>query len=163
RWAQASPLSLRAASRRKTLPRLSALCGRTPWTHRAGWNPPRERRIMTEFAPSSTTQKHPWPDARGRYGGFGGRFVPETLMYALDERGGAYSAGRADAASDAALDALRKRYIGREPPLYHARRLTGHLGGATIYFKREELAHTGAHKINNALGQCLLAKRMGKT
>lgn len=117
---------------------------------------------MTEFAPSSTTQKHPWPDARGRYGDFGGKFVPETLMYALGELEQAYRAAQADPAFQAELNDLRKNYVGRETPLYFARRLTEHLGGAKIYFKREDLAHTGAHKINNALGQCLLAKRMGK-
>ena len=117
---------------------------------------------MTEFAPSSTTQKHPWPDARGRYGEFGGKFVPETLMYALDELEQAYKAAQADPAFTAELDDLRKHYVGRETPLYHAKRLTEHLGGAKVYLKREDLAHTGAHKINNALGQCLLAKRMGK-
>jgi tryptophan synthase beta chain len=117
---------------------------------------------MTEFAPSSTTQKHPWPDAQGRYGDFGGKFVPETLMYALDELEKAYNEAEADPAFEAQLEDLRKHYIGRETPLYFASRLTEHLGGAKIYFKREDLAHTGAHKINNALGQCLLAKRMGK-
>ncbi len=117
---------------------------------------------MTEFAPSSTTQKHLWPDAKGRYGDFGGKFVPETLMYALDELEKAYIAAQADPAFEAQLEDLRTHYIGRETPLYFASRLTEHLGGAKIYLKREDLAHTGAHKINNALGQCLLAKRMGK-
>ncbi len=117
---------------------------------------------MTEFAPSSTTQKHPWPDARGRYGEFGGKFVPETLMYALEELELAYRSAQADPAFQAELADLRTHFIGRETPLYHAKRMTEALGGAKIYFKREDLAHTGAHKINNALGQCLLAKRMGK-
>jgi len=117
---------------------------------------------MTEFVPSSTTQKHPWPDARGRYGEFGGRFVPETLMYALGELEQAYNESKADPAFNAELDDLRTHFVGRATPLYLAKRLTAHLGGAKIYFKREDLAHTGAHKINNALGQCLLAKRMGK-
>ncbi|MBL7647526.1 MAG: tryptophan synthase subunit beta [Candidatus Hydrogenedentes bacterium] len=117
---------------------------------------------MTEFAPSSTTQKHPWPDARGRYGEFGGKFVPETLMYALDELEQAYRTAQADPLFQAELADLRTHFVGRETPLYHAKRMTEHLGGAKIYFKREDLAHTGAHKINNALGQCLLAKRMGK-
>jgi len=117
---------------------------------------------MTEFAPSSTTQKHPWPDARGRYGEFGGKFVPETLMYALEELEQAYRSAQADPAFQAELADLRTHFIGRETPLYHAKRMTEALGGAKIYFKREDLAHTGAHKINNALGQCLLAKRMGK-
>ncbi len=117
---------------------------------------------MTEFAPSSTTQKHPWPDARGRYGEFGGKFVPETLMYALEELELAYRSAQADPLFQAELEDLRVHFIGRETPLYHAKRMTEELGGAKIYFKREDLAHTGAHKINNALGQCLLAKRMGK-
>ncbi len=117
---------------------------------------------MTKFAPSSTTQKHLWPDEHGRYGDFGGKFVPETLMYALDELETAYKEAQADPAFNAELDDLRKHYVGRETPLYFASRLTEHLGGAKVYFKREDLAHTGAHKINNALGQCLLAKRMGK-
>ena len=117
---------------------------------------------MTEFAPSSTTQKHPWPDARGRYGEFGGKFVPETLMYALEELELAYRKAQADPIFQAELADLRTHFVGRETPLYHAKRMTEHLGGAKIYFKREDLAHTGAHKINNALGQCLLAKRMGK-
>jgi tryptophan synthase beta chain len=117
---------------------------------------------MTEFAPSSTTQKHPWPDARGRYGEFGGKFVPETLMYALEELEQAYRKAQADPLFQAELADLRTHFVGRETPLYHAKRMTEHLGGAKIYFKREDLAHTGAHKINNALGQCLLAKRMGK-
>lgn len=117
---------------------------------------------MTEFAPSSTTQKHPWPDARGRYGEFGGKFVPETLMYALGELEEAYRTAQADPAFQAELADLRTHFIGRETPLYYAKRLTEELGGAKVYFKREDLAHTGAHKINNALGQCLLAKRMGK-
>jgi len=117
---------------------------------------------MTEFAPSSTTQKHPWPDARGRYGEFGGKFVPETLMYALEELELAYRKAQADPIFQAELADLRTHFVGRETPLYHAKRMTESLGGAKIYFKREDLAHTGAHKINNALGQCLLAKRMGK-
>jgi tryptophan synthase beta chain len=118
---------------------------------------------MTEFAPSSTTQKHPWPDARGRYGVYGGRYVPETLMYALDELERAYAEARQDAAFQETLRDYQKNYVGRPTPLYHAARLTEALGGAKVYLKREDLAHTGAHKINNALGQCLLAKRMGKT
>jgi tryptophan synthase beta chain len=118
---------------------------------------------MSEFAPSSTQQKHPWPDARGRYGQFGGRYVPETLMYALEELEAAYTAMRVDEAFQKELLHLQQTYVGRPTPLYFAQRMTEELGGAKVYFKREDLAHTGAHKINNALGQCLLAKRMGKT
>jgi len=104
-----------------------------------------------------------WPDARGRYGEFGGRFVPETLMHPVEELERAWEAARADEQFQAEFHRLLKDYAGRPTPLYHARRLTEHLGGAQIYLKREDLLHTGAHKINNALGQGLLAKRMGKT
>ena len=98
----------------------------------------------------------------GRFGVYGGRYVPETLMAALVELEHEYEAARADAAFQAELNALLKDYAGRPTPLYFARRLTETLGGAKIYLKREDLLHTGAHKINNALGQGLLAKRMGK-
>jgi tryptophan synthase beta chain len=104
-----------------------------------------------------------WPDARGRFGEFGGRFVPETLMRPVEELGEAYEAAQRDAKFRAELDRLLKHFAGRPTPLYHARRLTEHLGGAEIYLKREDLLHTGAHKINNCLGQGLLAQRMGKT
>ena len=104
-----------------------------------------------------------WPDARGRYGEFGGRFVPETLMHPVEELERAWEAARADEQFQAEFHRLLKDYAGRPTPLYHARRLTEHLGGAQIYLKREDLLHTGAHKINNAIGQGLLAKRMGKT
>ncbi len=96
------------------------------------------------------------------YGAFGGRFVPETLMPALQELEREYAAAKRDKAFQAELDELRKTFIGRPTPLYFARRLTERLGGAKIYLKREDLAHTGAHKINNALGQALLARRMNK-
>ena len=104
-----------------------------------------------------------WPDSRGRYGEFGGRFVPETLMHPVEELERAWEAARADEQFQAEFHRLLKDYAGRPTPLYHARRLTEHLGGAQIYLKREDLLHTGAHKINNAIGQGLLAKRMGKT
>jgi tryptophan synthase beta chain len=103
-----------------------------------------------------------FPDAHGRYGEFGGKFVPETLMPALDELEEAYRSAQQDAAFQAELLGYQQTFIGRPTPLYFAERLTKHLGGARIYLKREDLAHTGAHKINNALGQALLAKRMGK-
>ena len=102
------------------------------------------------------------PDARGRYGPYGGRFVPETLMAAITELEAAYTEARQDAAFQARLADLQRHYIGRPTPLYFAEKLTAHCGGARIYLKREDLAHTGAHKINNALGQALLAQRMGK-
>ncbi len=117
---------------------------------------------MNEYESSSTAQKHNYPDERGRYGAFGGKFVPETLMPALQELEDAYLASRNDEQFQKTLEDYRVHYIGRPTPLYFAQRFTGHLGGAKVYFKREDLAHTGAHKINNALGQALLAKRMGK-
>ena len=98
----------------------------------------------------------------GRFGVYGGRYVPETLVAALDELERAYEEAKADAAFQAELGSLLKDYAGRPTPLYFAKRLTEQLGGAKIYLKREDLLHTGAHKINNALGQGLLAKRMGK-
>ena len=102
------------------------------------------------------------PDSKGFYGRFGGQFVPETLMTAVLELDQAYRQAKEDPAFQAELAALLKHYVGRETPLYFAKRLTDHIGGAKIYLKREDLNHTGAHKINNALGQVLLAKRMGK-
>ena len=102
------------------------------------------------------------PDERGRFGDFGGRFVPETLMSAIEELEREYAAAQSDETFQAEMQSLSRHYIGRPTPLYFAENLTAELGGARIYIKREDLAHTGAHKINNALGQALLAKRMGK-
>lgn len=102
------------------------------------------------------------PDANGHFGIFGGRYVAETLMPLILEVEAAYNACKADPAFWAEFDALAKDYIGRPSPLYFASRLTEHLGGAKIYFKRDELNHTGAHKINNCIGQILLAKRLGR-
>ncbi|MCB9454649.1 MAG: tryptophan synthase subunit beta [Anaerolineaceae bacterium] len=102
------------------------------------------------------------PDERGYFGEFGGRFVPETLIPALDELTAAYREAMADPDFQAEFANLQKTYTGRPTPVSYAKRLSEHLGGAQIYLKREDLAHTGAHKINNALGQALLAKRMGK-
>lgn len=102
-------------------------------------------------------------DPVGRYGPFGGQYVPETLMQALDELSQEYESAKSDDAFKAEIDSLAKNYVGRPTPMYFAKNLTDHLGGAQIYIKREDLAHTGAHKINNALGQAILAKRMGKT
>jgi tryptophan synthase beta chain len=99
---------------------------------------------------------------RGRFGVYGGRYVPETLMSALDELERAYEKARRDRKFQARLDELLRSYAGRPTPLFFARRLTEKLGGAKIYLKREDLLHTGAHKINNCLGQALLAERMGK-
>jgi tryptophan synthase beta chain len=102
------------------------------------------------------------PDAAGRFGPFGGRYVPETLIRALDELAVEYDKARQDAAFQAELASLLKNYVGRPSPLYHAKRLSEQCGGAQIWLKREDLNHTGAHKINNTLGQGLLTLRMGK-
>ena len=107
--------------------------------------------------PSAPSESRP-----GRFGIYGGRYVPETLMAALSELEQEYDAAKVDAAFQSELAALLKDYAGRPTPLYYARRLSEELGGAKIYLKREDLLHTGAHKINNALGQALLARRMGK-
>jgi tryptophan synthase beta chain len=103
------------------------------------------------------------PDARGRFGPYGGRYVPETLMFALEELTAAYEAARHDPAFQTEFRTILNEYVGRPSRLYYADRLTREAGGARIYLKREDLNHTGAHKINNAIGQGLLTKRMGKT
>ena len=104
-----------------------------------------------------------FPDARGRFGDFGGKFIPETLMAAVAELEDAYRQAQADAAFQQRLAGLLHSYAGRPTPLYYAENLTRQMGGARLYLKREDLAHTGAHKINNALGQALLAQHMGKS
>ena len=104
-----------------------------------------------------------YPDAAGRFGDYGGRYVAETLMPLILELDRAYGEAKADPAFQAELAGYLTHYVGRPSPLYYAARLTEHLGGAKVYFKREELNHTGAHKINNCMGQILLARRMGKT
>ena len=109
-----------------------------------------------------STATHPATKAIGRFGAYGGRYVPETLMAALEELEHAYAEAQADPAFHAELDLLLRDYAGRPTPLYFASRLTEQLGGAKIYLKREDLLHTGAHKINNCIGQGLLARRMGK-
>lgn len=101
-------------------------------------------------------------EIKGRFGRFGGQFVPETLMTALQELDEVYDKVKNDESFQKELRYYLKNYVGRETPLYFAERLTNTIGGAKIYLKREDLNHTGAHKINNALGQALLAKRMGK-
>jgi tryptophan synthase beta chain len=106
---------------------------------------------------------HAQPDATGHFGPYGGRFVPEVLMAPLEELEAAYLDARLDAAFQAELRGLLADYAGRPTPLYYAKRLTEALGGAKVYIKREDLLHTGAHKINNCLGQILVARRMGKT
>ncbi len=102
------------------------------------------------------------PDSAGRFGAFGGRYVPETLIRALDELAIEYDKARSDATFQAELADLLKNYVGRPSPLYHAKRLSQQCGGAQIWLKREDLNHTGAHKINNTIGQALLTLRMGK-
>ena len=113
--------------------------------------------MASVILPASPSESRP-----GRFGVYGGRYVPETLVAALTELEREYEIAKADAAFQAELNALLADYAGRPTPLYFAQRLTESLGGAKIYLKREDLLHTGAHKINNALGQGLLAKRMGK-
>ncbi len=115
---------------------------------------------MVSDSPNSFMQG---PDEQGRYGIHGGRFVSETLMPLILELEAQYEHAKTDDSFWAEMDFLWKHYVGRPSPLYFAERLTGHLGGARIYLKRDELNHTGAHKINNVLGQILLARRMGKS
>ena len=114
------------------------------------------------FDAAATPDRHSLPDAGGHFGRYGGVFVPETLMTALEELGAVYSEARDDPAFQAKLKEHLKEFAGRPTELYFAERLTAHCGGAKIYLKREDLLHTGAHKINNALGQAMLALRMGK-
>ena len=112
---------------------------------------------------SSTKRYTNVPDAGGHFGPYGGSFVPEILSHPLHELEAAYAEAKADPSFQAELDQLLADFVGRATPLTYARRMTEQLGGAKIYLKREDLCHTGAHKINNSLGQVLLAKRMGKT
>jgi len=112
---------------------------------------------------SVITDFHAYPDAQGRFGRFGGRFVAETLVGPLQELSDAYNKARNDPEFIAAFDQDMQHYVGRPSPIYHARRLSDQVGGAQILFKREDLNHTGAHKVNNTIGQALLAQRMGKT
>jgi tryptophan synthase beta chain len=114
---------------------------------------------MKEVAPAFGVRD---PDARGYYGAYGGRYIPETLVAPIDDLTTAYFDARRDESFRAELTSLLRDYVGRPTPLYEARRLSASAGGARIVLKREDLAHTGAHKINNALGQALLARRMGK-
>ena len=114
---------------------------------------------MSQPPPSKPVEQ---PDALGHFGEFGGKFVPETLMAALEDLEREYAALREDADFQAELAELARTYVGRPTPLYHAKLLSKEIGGAQVYLKREDLAHTGAHKINNALAQGLLARRMGK-
>ena len=117
---------------------------------------------MQTAKPSLEVDPTSLPDARGHFGNYGGMYVPETLMTPLFELTQAYKAARKDPEFQKELDFQLREFAGRPTNLYFAERLTEHCGGAKIYLKREDLLHTGAHKINNALGQALLARRMGK-
>src|SRR5918911_1706702 len=118
--------------------------------------------LCDKLASGMTTTTKIEPNERGHWGPYGGRFVPETLMAPLEELTAAYKSARDDQEFQTALETLLRDYSGRPTPLFHAARLTASAGGASIYLKREDLSHTGSHKINNALGQILLARRMGK-
>ena len=120
-------------------------------------------RVADALSAQSNRARYQAPSPEGRFGDYGGRFVAETLMCALDELERLYAAASADDAFQSALARELARYVGRPTPLYAAERLTAHVGGARIYLKREDLSHTGAHKINNTVGQAMLAERMGKT
>jgi tryptophan synthase beta chain len=124
------------------------------------WRPASSFRAVAN--PSPTLDRFSLPDATGHFGPYGGVYVPETLMTALSELTEAYNGAKADPAFQAELSRQLRDFAGRPTPLHYAERLTKHCGGAKIYLKREDLLHTGAHKINNALGQALLAVRMGK-
>src|SRR5690606_24926162 len=154
---------------RTTSPRRCAECTHGPSTSRAGWRSPRESRMrrrsphsLPEFDMQKADTPYQFPDARGHFGPYGGVFVAETLVPALEELREAYDAARRDPEFMAEFEYELKHYVGRPSPIYHARRLSERFGGAQIYLKREDLNHTGAHKINNCIGQALLARRMGK-
>jgi len=119
--------------------------------------------MPTSATPTASATQYAAPDATGHFGPYGGAFVPEILVPALDDLKAAYAEAQADPAFDAQYRHLLREYVGRPTPLSFADRLTDHLGGARIYLKREDLCHTGAHKINNTIGQILLARRMGKS
>jgi tryptophan synthase beta chain len=114
-------------------------------------------------APNRPNDYSAYPDAKGRFGDYGGQYVPETLMPLVHDLDAAYATAKADPGFQAELGSFLTHYVGRPSPLYFAERLSAHYGGAKIYLKREELNHTGSHKINNCMGQILLARRMGKT
>ncbi|MBT7299342.1 MAG: pyridoxal-phosphate dependent enzyme, partial [Victivallales bacterium] len=130
-----------------------------------GWKPPRGSRITTRFGrlyATPGTHRDSTTMGNGHYGIYGGQYVAETLMPALHELTKVFQEAKDDPAFQATFEGYLRDYVGRESPLYFAERLTVHCGGAKIYLKREDLNHTGAHKVNNTLGQALLAKRMGK-
>ena len=117
---------------------------------------------MSDTAEEHESASTDVPNDAGRFGQFGGRYVPETLVRALDQLAVEYEKSLGDKAFQAELAELLRDFVGRPSPFYHARRLSERCGGAQIWFKREDTNHTGAHKINNTLGQCLLTLRMGK-
>jgi len=121
-----------------------------------------EQSINTFTNPKDVKDFNQYPDARGHFGVHGGRFVSETLMAALEELEALYTKVKADPAFWEEYHTDLVNYVGRPTPLYHAKRLSDEVGGAQIYFKREDLNHTGAHKVNNTIGQALLAKMCGK-
>ena len=123
-------------------------------------SPQDESAVADMTAPFMITKSE--PDEQGHWGKFGGRYVPETLVAPLEELTNEFTRARHDKNFWRELNLLLRDYAGRPTPLFHAQRLSAHAGGAQIYLKREDLLHTGAHKINNALGQALLARRMGK-
>src|SRR5947207_2759770 len=146
-------------------PRRSAGCGPGASMSRAGSSRRRESRTPQKSLPSlqrSGMRMYDLPDARGHFGPYGGAFVAETLTHALDELKQAYARYQNDPEFLAEFAYELKHYVGRPSPVYHAKRWSEHFGGAQIYIKREDLNHTGAHKINNTIGQALLARRMGK-
>src|SRR5574339_250801 len=142
-----------------------AASGPGQWMYRAAWNrrkASRTRRRSRRSSRRSGMRMHDLPDARGHFGPYGGVFVAETLTHALQQLLAAYEAARRDHAFAAEFRYELKHYVGRPSPVYHAKRLSQKCGGAQIYIKREDCNHTGAHKINNTIGQALLARNMGK-
>src|SRR5919198_4211990 len=157
--------SFPAASIAATSPGRSAPCGRGAWMCQAASSRRKASRTPLKWPLSSlrsAMRMYDLPDERGHFGPYGGVFVAETLSHALDELRAAYAAARNDPQFEAEFRYELKHYVGRPSPIYFAKRLTEQCGGAQIYIKREDLNHTGAHKINNTIGQALLARRMGK-
>src|SRR5256885_87476 len=143
----------------------SAPCGRGASMYRAASSRQRASRTPLKWPlslPRSAMRMYDLPDERGHFGPYGGVFVAETLSQALDELRDAYAAARRDPQFEAEFRYELKHYVGRPSPIYHAKRLSEQCGGAQIYIKREDLNHTGAHKINNTIGQAMLARRMKK-
>src|SRR5581483_8407862 len=156
------PWMFRAASNRHPASKMRQKCGVSP----PKWRVRMEISVLaakTDKATVATIDYAAWPDAHGRFGPYGGSYVAETLMAPLAELTDAYERLRRDPAFLAELDRDLKHYVGRPSPIYHAERLSKKVGGAQILFKREDLNHTGAHKINNTVGQALVARHMGKT